>query len=49
MKLPVYSNYRNVTIYTDAGLLLGHRETRWINIETTLVSRPVIDVDASVE
>ena len=33
----------------NAGLLLGHRQTRWVNIEATLVSRPVIAVDAGVE
>ena len=33
----------------NAGLLLDHRQTRWINIEATLVSRPVVAVDASVE
>ena len=33
----------------NAGLLLGHRQTRWINIEATLVSRPLIAVDAGVE
>ena len=33
----------------NAGLLLGHRQTRWINIEATLVSRLVIAVDAGVE
>ena len=33
----------------NAGLLLGHRQTRWINFETTLVSRPVIAVDAGVK
>ena len=33
----------------NAGLLLGHRQTRWINVEATLVSRPVIAVDAGVE
>ena len=33
----------------NAGLLLGHRQTRWINIEATLVSRPVVAVDAGVE
>ena len=33
----------------NAGLLLGHRQTRWINIEATLVSRSVIAVDAGVE
>ena len=33
----------------NAGLLLGHRQTCWINIEATLVSRPVIAVDAGVE
>ena len=32
-----------------AGLLLGHRQTRWINIEATLVSRPVVAVDAGVQ
>ena len=30
-----------------AGLLLG--QTRWINIEATLASRPVAAVDAGVE
>ena len=33
----------------NAGLLLGHRQTHWINIEATLVSRPVVAVDAGVE
>ena len=33
----------------NAGLLLGHRQTSLINIEATLVSRPVIAVDAGVE
>ena len=33
----------------NAGLLLGHRQTRWINIEATLVSRPLVAVDAGVE
>ena len=28
---------------------MGHRRTRWINIEATFVSRPVIAVDAGVE
>ena len=32
-----------------AGLLLGHRQTRWINIEATLVIRPVVAVDAGVD
>ena len=32
----------------NAGLLLGHRQTRWINIEATLVS-PVVAVDVGVE
>ena len=32
----------------NAGLLLGHRQTRCINIEATLVSSPVIAVDAGV-
>ena len=44
-----YSNCRNVTYIQKAGLLLSHRQTRWINIEATLVSRPVIAVDAGVE
>ena len=35
-------------MYTEC-LLLGHRQTRWINIEATLVSRPVIAVDAGIE
>ena len=30
-------------------LLLGHRQIRWINIKATLVSRPVVAVDAGVE
>ena len=38
---------RNLCIQ-NAGLLLGHRQTRWINIEAILVSRPVIAVDAGV-
>ena len=34
----------------NAGLLLGHRQTRcWINIEATLVIRPVVSVDTGVE
>ena len=33
----------------NAGLLLGHRRTRLVNIEATLVSRPVIAVDAGIE
>ena len=33
----------------NTGVLLGHRQTRWSNIEATLVSRPVIAVDAGVE
>ena len=33
----------------NAGLLLGHRQTRWINIEATLTSRPVIAVDTGVQ
>ena len=33
----------------NVELLLGHRQTRWINIKATLVSRPVIAVDAGVE
>ena len=33
----------------NAGSLLGHRHTRWINIEAALVSRPVVTVDANVE
>ena len=45
-----YSNCRKVTLcIQNAGLLLGHRQTRWVNIEATLVSRPVIDVDTGVE
>ena len=32
----------------NARLLLGHRQTRWINIEATLVSRPVNVVDIGV-
>ena len=39
-----YSNCRKVTyIYIqNAGLLLGHRQTRWINIKATLESRPAV-------
>ena len=33
----------------NAELLLDHRQTLWINIEATSVSRPVIAVDADVE
>ena len=33
----------------NAGLLLGHRQTHWINIVATLASRPVIAADAGVE
>ena len=36
-------NMSNITF------LLGHRQTQWINIEASLVSRPVIAVDAGVE
>ena len=28
----------------NVGLLLGHRQTRWINIEPTLGNRPVVAV-----
>ena len=38
-----------IVTHTEWGLLLGHRQTRWINIEATLVSSPVIYVDAGVE
>ena len=31
----------------NAGLCLDHRQTRWINIEATLVSRPVVGVEES--
>ena len=33
----------------NVGLLLGHRQTLWINIEATLVNCPVAAVDAGVE
>ena len=33
----------------NAGLLLGHRQTRRPNIEATLVGCPVIAVDAGVQ
>ena len=33
----------------NAGLLLGHPQTSWINIEATLVSRSLAAVDAGVE
>ena len=37
-------------MYTECiGVLLGHRKTRWITIEATLVNRPVVVVDAGVE
>ena len=40
---------RKVCIQNVRLLLLGHRQTRWINIEATLVSRPVVAVDAGVK
>ena len=47
----LYSNCRKVTHVDiqNGGLLLGYCQTRWINIEATLVNRPVIAVDAGVE
>ena len=33
----------------NGGLLLGHRQTRRLNIEATLVGCPVIAVDAGVQ
>ena len=32
----------------NVGLLLGQRQTRWINIVETLVNRPVVAVNAGV-
>ena len=36
-------------MYTECWVVVGHRQTRWINIEATLVNRSVIAVDAGVE
>ena len=46
-----YSNCGKVAyVYLhNAGLLLGHRQTSWTNIEATSVICPVIAVDAGVE
>ena len=33
----------------NVGLLLGHSQTRWINIDATKVNRQVVSVDAGVE
>ena len=50
MKLsPLWQLPQSNLCIQNAGLLLAHRQTRWINIESTLVSRPVIAVDAGVE
>ena len=40
--------FRKVCVQ-NVGLLFGHRQTRWINIEATLVNRSVVAVDTGVE
>ena len=46
--IPIAIAQSNLCI-KNAGLLLGHRQTRRLNIEATLVSCPVIAVDAGVQ
>ena len=46
---PIWQLLQSNPCIQNAVLLLGHRQTRWINIEATLVSRPVIAVDAGAE
>ena len=47
-----HGNYGNAvpqSMDTECWVVVGHLQTRWINIEAILVNRPVVAVDAGVE